>query len=45
MNDDQFVLTHSVIEEIGLAGGRKHTNTGNIALSPESRMSGEQLAR
>jgi hypothetical protein len=45
MDDDQFVIAHSVIDEIGVAGDRKHANAGNVSVSPEGGMSREQLAR
>jgi len=36
---------HPVIDKIGIAGGRKYANAGNVGLSPEAGIAGEQAAR
>ena len=45
MNDDDLVLAYPMIDKIGVAGDRKHANTGNIGLTAERRMSRKQAAR
>jgi hypothetical protein len=45
MDDDHFVSAHPVIDKIGITGGRKYANAGNVGLSPEAGIAGEQAAR
>ena len=45
MDDDHFVLANPVIDQIGIAGGRRHANAGNIGLTPEPGMAREQAAK
>jgi len=40
MEDDHFVSAHPVIDKIGIAGGRKYANAGNVGLSPEAGIAG-----
>jgi hypothetical protein len=41
MDDDHFLSAHPVIDKVGIAGGRKYANAGNVGLSPEAATAGE----
>src|SRR5258708_12322902 len=45
MDDHYLVRAYPMIDNIGVAGGRKHANAGNIGLTAERWMSREQTAR
>ena len=45
MYDDHFIFAHPVINQIGIAGGRKDANAGNIGLPPKARVFGKQSTR
>jgi hypothetical protein len=41
MNDDQLVFPYPVVDKVGIAGGRKDANAGNIGLPPEAGVFGK----
>jgi hypothetical protein len=41
MNDDQLVFPYPWLDKIGIAGGRKDANAGNIGLPPEAGVFGK----
>ena len=45
VNDDQIILADPMVYKIGIAGGRKHANAGNVGLTSETRILCEQAAR
>jgi hypothetical protein len=44
VHDSQILIVYAMVDKIGIASGRQHTNPGNVGRTSETRISRQQAS-